>query len=64
MFKGFTQLKNIGYHDTVDNNGGFTNITIDNWTGNPNTITGFNGSGLRKYINQSEFPYNIFNPCS
>jgi len=63
MFNGFTNLQNIGYHDTVDNNGGFTNITVDNWTGNPNTITGFNGSGLRKYINQSEFPYKIFDPC-
>ena len=27
--------------------------TVDNWTSNTSTTTGFNGSGLRKYINQS-----------
>ncbi len=63
MFNGFTKLQNIGYHYTTDSNGGFTNITVDNWTSNTSTTTGFNGSGLRKYINQSEFPYDIFNPC-
>ena len=66
MFDGFTNLKYIGANDesgAVNNINGLTIITYDSSKkGSSETVTGFRGSGLLKYINQEEFPYLIFRP--
>lgn len=50
MFNSFTSLQQLTYSDSGDNTG--TLFTCP-----------FNGAGLVKTIEQTEFPYDILNPC-
>ena len=60
--KGFNKLKYLGYVYIADGTGGTTDIEISSGE-EQSTTTGFNGNGIFKYINQSAFPYAIFNDC-
>ena len=64
MFNGFTSLKYIGASDGPSSEydtGGKTYILKSKSTyGGGDIITGFSGSGLLKYIEGSQFPYDIF----
>jgi hypothetical protein len=49
-FKFFTSLERIGFRSSGDNAG-----TLQ--------LCSFNGAGLKKIIDQTEFPYDILEPC-
>jgi hypothetical protein len=49
-FKFFTSLERIGFKSSGDNAG-----TLQ--------LCSFNGAGLKKIIDQTEFPYDILEPC-
>lgn len=60
MFNGFSKLAYLGADD--NDGGGTTRIAVDESSKkNSSSLEfGFSGSGLLKYIDQQEFPYNVF----